>query len=137
MAKSNRDEFSQPTKDRLADLAGRLCSYPPCRIPTVGATSDGKGLIKTGVAAHICAAAPGGYRYDVNMSSTERSSIENGIWMCQVHGKAIDSSDPEFTVEKLRKWKRQAEIESWCRVMGNQMPQRELVVAGQASRPHL
>jgi hypothetical protein len=41
-----------------------------------------------------------------------RSSANNGIWRCRDHGKAIDSTDSEFTVERLREWKKQAENES-------------------------
>ena len=36
--------------------------------------------------------------------------------MCRYHGKAIDSNDPEYTVERLREWKKQAENESRRRV---------------------
>lgn len=100
--------------------AGWLCSFPTCRTPTVGATSAGEGEINIGTAAHICAAAPGGPRYDETMLPGERSSTKNGIWMCRDHGKAIDSTDPEFTVERLRKWKRQVEIVSWRRVLRNE-----------------
>src|SRR6266481_5320788 len=42
----------------------------------------------------------------------ERSAANNGTWMCRDHGKAIDSIDSEFTVERLREWKKQAENES-------------------------
>jgi hypothetical protein len=117
MRKKNRDDFTERTKLQIAKRAGWLCSYPPCRTPTVGATSDGQGEINIGTAAHICAAAPGGPRYDPNMSPAERSSAKNGIWMCRDHGKAVDCPDPEFTVERLREWKRQAEQDSWRRVL--------------------
>ncbi|WP_200873802.1 NACHT domain-containing protein [Bordetella bronchiseptica] len=105
---------------QIAKRAGWLCSFPTCRKPTVGATSDDEGEINIGTAAHICAAAPGGPRYDETMSPEERSSVKNGIWMCRDHGKAIDSTDPEFTVERLREWKKQAENESWRRVLRNE-----------------
>lgn len=114
---ANRDEFSEKTKLQIAKRAGWLCSFPACRTPTVGATSDGEGEINIGTAAHICAAAPGGPRYDAAMSPQQRSSASNGIWMCRDHGKAIDSVDPEFTVKRLREWKQQAERESWQRVL--------------------
>ena len=117
MAKKSRDDFTERTKLQIAKRAGWLCSFPTCRTPTVGATSDGKSEINIGTAAHICAAAPGGPRYDESMSLEERSSAANGIWMCRDHGKAIDSADPEFAVERLRDWKRQAEIDSWRRVL--------------------
>jgi hypothetical protein len=54
------------------------------------------------------------------MSPAERSSANNGVWMCRDHGKAVDSPDPEFTVERLREWKRQAEQDSWRRVLRNE-----------------
>jgi hypothetical protein len=118
--KKSRDDFTEKTKLQIAKRSGWLCSYPPCRTPTVGATSDGQGEINIGTAAHICAAAPGGPRYDPNMSPAERSSANNGIWMCRDHGKAVDSPDPEFTVERLREWKKQAEQDSWRRVLRNE-----------------
>lgn len=117
MAKKNRDDFTERAKLQIAKRVGWLCSYPPCRTPTVGATSDGQGEINIGTAAHICAAAPGGPRYDPDMSPEDRSSANNGIWMCRDHGKAIDSNDPEFTVRQLREWKRQAEHDAWWRVL--------------------
>ncbi len=43
--------------------------------------------------------------------------MANGIWMCRDHGKAIDSTDSEFTVETLLLWKKQAEDESRRRVL--------------------
>jgi len=43
------------------------------------------------------------------MSSAERSSIDNGIWMCRDHAKLIDSDEETYTVEKLLRWKQEAE----------------------------
>ncbi|WP_293211536.1 hypothetical protein [Parvibaculum sp.] len=117
---AKRDDFTEKTKLQIAKAAGWLCSYPNCRAPTVGATSDGKGVINVGTAAHICAAAPGGPRFDANMSPDTRRSANNGIWMCRDHGKAIDSDDPQFTVELLHAWKKEAQHESWRRVLQNE-----------------
>lgn len=130
MAKKNRDDFLERTKNQIAKRAGWLCSYPTCAAATVGATSDGNGVINIGTAAHICAAAPGGPRYDPNMTPEERSSVGNGIWMCRDHGKAVDSNDPEFTVERLREWKRQAEKESWQRVLRHDVAQAHVAAGG-------
>jgi len=68
-----------------------------------------------GVAAHITAAAAGGERYDAALSSTERKSASNGIWMCAIHGKWIDDNASVATADKLRSWKRdhEAEISTW------------------------
>jgi hypothetical protein len=127
--KKNRDEFSEKIKNRIAKRAGWLCSYPTCRNSTVGATSDGDGEINIGTAAHICAAAPGGPRYDATMTAEERSSVRNGIWMCRDHGKAVDSKDPAFTVDRLREWKHQVEQESWQRVLRNDTVSAPLAAA--------
>ena len=75
-------------------------------------------MINVGVAAHICAAARGGPRYDPTMSSPRRSSPENGIWLCETHARAADSGDPAFTVEAMHRWKKQAQRDSFHGVMG-------------------
>jgi hypothetical protein len=120
MAKKNRDDFSKNTALQIAKRAGWLCSFPQCRVHTAGATADGQDEINIGTAAHICAAAPGGPRYDDKMSKNERSSADNGIWMCRDHGKAIDD-EKQFDTPLLREWKRQAQLESWQRVLRNEV----------------
>ena len=72
-----------------------------------------------GEASHICAAAPGGPRFDEGMSEAERRSAKNGIWMCRLHGTSVDSHDPKFTVELLRDWKKRAEEYSHRSVLYN------------------
>ncbi|WP_308142533.1 NACHT domain-containing protein [Burkholderia pseudomallei] len=56
------------------------------------------------------------------MSADERSSANNGIWLCRDHGKAVDSDVKEFTTEHLREWKKLAEEDSWRRVLRNEAP---------------
>jgi len=129
MPRTNRDEFTEKTRNQIAKRVGWLCSNPSCRAPTVGATSDGNGEILVGTAAHICAAAPGGPRYDQSMSSEEHRSAHNGIWLCRDHGTAVDSHDPEFTVELLREWKTLAQEESRRRVLRNGPTPRARAVA--------
>lgn len=119
MAKTNRDEFTEKTKLQIAKRAGWLCSDPSCRRPTIGSNSDGDSEINLGTAAHICAAAYGGPRYDENQTPAQRRSPDNGIWMCRLHGTAVDAKDSMFTVELLHQWKAQAQIDSWRRVLYN------------------
>lgn len=123
MANKNRDDFREKTKRQIAKRAGWLCSYPLCRRLTVG------GDIMVGTAAHICAAAPDGPRYDPNQTPEQRRAAENGIWMCRDHGTAIDSKDPGFTVAKLREWKAWAESEARAQVL------REKPLVGPAATP--
>lgn len=115
----NRDEFSPATKRAIERQARGHCSNPACRRLTHAATSDGAAEISIGQASHICAAAPGGPRYDAQMTSEERAAANNGIWLCDVHGRAVDAKDSKFTVEELRSWKRQTDEDSWRSVMHN------------------
>ncbi len=88
---SKRDEFTSSTKDLLANRVGRRCSNPNCRKLTCGANDNPSKITNIGVAAHICAAAEGGPRFDSNMTSEERKAFDNGIWLCQNCAKLIDS----------------------------------------------
>jgi hypothetical protein len=104
-----RDDFTAATKTRLARRAGYLCSHPECRRPTIGPAAGDAEVVNIGEAAHITAAAMGGPRYDPSLSPEERRSQANGIWLCAVHAKQVDSDEQHFTVERLRKWKAKAE----------------------------
>lgn len=113
MPSQRRDDFSAATKLLLAQRVGYRCCYPECPTPqTIGAAKGHGRVINLGVAAHITAAAPGGARYDESLSPSQRRSSDNGIWMCALHGKAIDSDEASFEVDTLRKWKEEAETNS-------------------------
>ena len=81
------------------------CSNPNCRKATRGAGIGKENIINIGVASHITAASKGGPRYDENITSQERASAENGIWLCQSCSKLIDSDVNRYTIAKLKKWK--------------------------------
>ena len=120
MTKSkNRDDFTQATKNRLAKQARYHCSNPSCRKLTSAPTSDGSKEMNIGVAAHICAAAPGvgARRYRADMTRDQRKSHENGIWLCQDCAKAIDSDDPIFTEAFLHSWKQKHGEDMWRSVI--------------------
>ena len=103
-----RDDFSAATTRTLAQRAGYMCAQPDCRQLTVGPSEDRVGRITmVGVAAHITAASPGGPRYDASLTPQDRSSEENGIWLCQRHGKLIDDTASRHAVATLRRWKKQ------------------------------
>ncbi|MDX0414195.1 hypothetical protein CN184_11525 [Sinorhizobium medicae] len=120
MTKSNnRDDFSQATRNRLAKQARYHCSNPSCRKLTSAPTSDGVKEVNIGVAAHICAAAPGpgARRYRADMTPEQRKSLENGIWLCQDCAKAIDSADPAFSESFLQDWKKKHSEDMWRSVI--------------------
>lgn len=104
-----RDDFSAKSKEILAKRVGYRCSNPNCRCLTVGPQQLPDKTVNIGVAGHICAASKRGPRYDKNQTAEERSSIENGIWLCQTHAKLIDSDLSRYTAELLRLWKELSE----------------------------
>lgn len=104
-----RDDFSPKTKEILAKRVGFICSNPKCRKHTIGPNSDQNKAINIGIAAHITAASPGGARYDENLTTSERQSIENGIWLFSNCASLIDRDETTFTVELLIDWKNSTE----------------------------
>lgn len=106
---SKRDDFSSKTKEIMAKRVGYRCSNPNCRILTIGPKQEPDQTISIGVAAHIKAASPGGARFDVNQTVSQRKSIDNGIWLCESHAKMIDTDVNRFTVDILKKWKELSE----------------------------
>jgi transposase-like protein len=106
---TKRDDFTAATIRTLAHRAGHRCSNPDCPRPTSGPAVEEDKSVNVGQAAHITAAAPGGKRYDASLTPEERRAASNGIWLCQLCAKLIDTDEARFTVELLRKWKRDAE----------------------------
>lgn len=99
---NSRDDFTSATKELLANRVGRRCSNPACRKLTCGANTNPEKITNIGVAAHICAAAQGGPRYDASMTPEERKSFENGIWLCQSCSKLIDTDITRYPKELLQ-----------------------------------
>lgn len=107
---SARDDFTELTKRQLAERVGWRCSFPDCGDITVGPSPDNnRDRINLGIAAHIRGAAPGGARFDPNMTSQQRRDIGNGIWMCRKHAALIDVNKSAFSVEQLHRMKNEAE----------------------------
>ncbi|KAB0672440.1 hypothetical protein F6V30_07720 [Oryzomonas sagensis] len=105
---ANRDDFTDKTKRVLAERAGQQCSNPNCGHSTAGPSdADSKKSTLLGKAAHITAAAEGGPRYDAKLTSEERKSPENGIWLCAECADRVDKKENEhqFPVELLKHWK--------------------------------
>lgn len=127
-----RDDFTAPTKKRLAGRAGHRCSNPYCQALTIGPQPRGNGTISLGEAAHITAAAPGGPRYDGSLSPEQRRDDANGIWLCANHAKAVDSDPKQFTIDLLKSWKATAEKRAFEELMGEGKPPVTPLVAATA-----
>ncbi|WP_377830746.1 hypothetical protein ACFKHW_04070 [Bradyrhizobium lupini] len=83
-----RDNFTERTVTEIAKGVPYRCSNPECRQPTLGAYAVQDSTIIMGVAAHICAASPGGPRYN--------EAQENGLWLCQNCGRLADTYQPIY-----------------------------------------
>lgn len=102
---SKRADFTDKIKLLLAKRVGFKCSNPQCRKATYGPADEPTKTVNLGVAAHITAASEGGPRYNPSLDQEERSSADNGIWLCQNCAKLIDSDEKRYTVMLLQSWK--------------------------------
>ena len=107
LRKDTRDDFNDPVKNILRQRAGDRCCL--CRRPTSGPTTDPEKAHDIGEAVHITAPAKVHPRYDENLTSEQRSSPENGIWLCCRCHVIVDSDEKEYTVEKLKQLKKDSE----------------------------
>jgi hypothetical protein len=77
------------------------------------------------MACHIAAAAigPGARRRVPKMTKKERTSINNGIWLCYYHGKLIDTDEHRFTIPMLKEWREISEFRAqWAQEHGKECP---------------
>ncbi len=109
MSGSNREDFSPIVRLTLGQRVNYLCSNPACHEFTSGPHSDDDKPLLRGIAAHICAASPGGPRYDSAQTTEERKSITNGIWLCDRHAREVDNDPERFPAPLLREWKESTE----------------------------
>ena len=104
---SRRDDFSAKVLMILYKRAGGKCCR--CGAPTFGPDTNLHKSVNIGQGAHIAAAAEGGPRYDKKMTTEERSSATNGMWLCSNCHDIIDRDVREYPTAKLKKMKREAE----------------------------
>lgn len=105
MPKKTRSEFSKSTITKLAKRAAYHCSN--CQISTLSASeSEDEGYSHTGQAAHIIAAALNGPRANIKVMPMEKSSIRNGIYLCQICAKRVDANRGiDYPPERLQQMK--------------------------------
>lgn len=124
---TQRDDFSIKTKELVAKRVAYRCCFKGCGIATIGPKyGDASNTSSIGVGCHIYAAAPNGPRYNHNMTSEERKSPDNCIWMCQSHSKLIDTDEKTYPSTLLHQWKESAEKEAAARLRNYQYSQVEL-----------
>jgi hypothetical protein len=124
-----RDDFTKKIADELAKAVCYRCSNPDCRRPTAAANESQDGITILGEAAHICAASPGGSRYDPTQTPEERKSKDNGIWLCRLHARVIDRDERTYTVQLLEEWKRSAQERAFREMVAPESPAQKEEIA--------
>jgi len=120
-----RDDFSQEVKRILAFRVSTTCSNPDCQADTAGPQEDPSKAVNVGVASHVTAASVDGPRYDPNLTAEQRSSSENGIWLCQTCAKLIDNDIVRHPAKVLHAWKTMAEHYALMNVGKTKVPRFE------------
>lgn len=109
--KTDPNDFTTATIKVLANRSAQTCSNPGCRRPTSGPHSNKDKNILVGEGAHIFGKSLGSARFNPNMTPEERRDISNGIWLCNICHKMIDSDESIYPVVLLKKWKKDFEKE--------------------------
>ena len=120
-----RDDFSESVKQILAFRVSTTCSNPECLADTAGPQEDPSKAVNLGVAAHITSASAGGPRFNANLTPEQRSSAENGIWLCQTCAKLVDNDVVRYPEKILRAWKDIAEHNAALNVGKTKTPRFE------------
>lgn len=100
------DRFKQAVIAILARRSANQCANPDCGAITCGPSDDPYDSVNLGEAAHIYGASPGSARYDPSMTSLDRSSIINAIWLCGNCHKLIDDDPAKYPSGLLFEWQR-------------------------------
>lgn len=108
-----RDDFSKAVVRTLHERSAHLCNSPLCRRLTVMPHTQPEKVVRVGRACHIHAASPNGPRYKQQQTPEERSSIENGIWLCNQCADVVDRDEDRYPPNLLVEWKQ--EHEEWVR----------------------
>lgn len=112
----NRDDFPQEVKDTLYELVGGKCSNPSCQYKTRKMSDMSEKRNIMGRAVYIASVSKENPRYDFRLNENQRNIIENGIWLCELCAKKVESGDGDYSVALLKHWKYQAEYEQEKRI---------------------
>jgi len=101
-------KFESKVRNIIATRAGYRCSFPGCDESTIGPGAGPDDIERKGVAAHIFSASSGtkAPRGTGGLSSEERAKAANGLWLCEDHGKIVDSEKGKnYPATLLQGWK--------------------------------
>lgn len=113
--KNERDDFTKKLIEDIEMRAAHICSNPGCySLTRCPSDANHAKSIYTGKVAHITAASKNGPRYDPSLTTEQRASAENAIFLCSNCADMIDKNNgTDFPIELLKEWK--AKHEAWLR----------------------
>ncbi|WP_350326499.1 hypothetical protein [Pectobacterium aroidearum] len=94
---------STDTLRRLYTVSGNQCSFPGCIKPMFNNEGNFVGQV-----CHICAAMPGGERFDPQMTNEQRRNFDNLMLMCYDHHIETNKEN-EYPPKKLHQFKKDHE----------------------------
>jgi hypothetical protein len=90
-----------------------MCCFPACQNSCIEEDEAADIRYSSGEIAHIEGVAKHSKRHNPSLTNKQRDAYPNWILMCGKHHPLVDSDSPKadvlFTVEILKKWKREAE----------------------------
>ena len=122
-ARKESPDFTQKTIEEVLIYAGYRCSAPGCYKPLRARSGRADGYSQIQQVSHIRGARYAkNNRYDPNMTDPERSSSENAIALCDIHGGLIDQDQARYTVELLKDWRKKHEERIYQEMYGTLRP---------------
>jgi hypothetical protein len=106
-----RRKYPIPDLKLLFGLAAGRCALPDCHERVYADATEFDEIKVIGKIAHIIAHSPGGPRFDSTYPAEKLDRYDNWILLCGAHHDTIDLQPNTYTVEALRKLKR--EHENW------------------------
>jgi hypothetical protein len=95
----------------LWGLAAARCAFPGCREALVLERTAADPAATIGEMAHIVAHSPAvvAPRADATFDAALRDAYENLVLLCDTHHSQVDKQPNTYTVDDLRRWKREHE----------------------------
>lgn len=104
-----QSQFSKSVRMTLARRAYYICSNPACRTLTLSLVDDEAPIAAyKGKPTPICASHARGARHDPTMTTNQRKSIENAIFLCSRCADMVSrNKGGKYPEQLLRDWKEQ------------------------------
>lgn len=100
-------KYRESVVKELFAKSGNVCTFPGCNCTLY----DGNDEEAEGHICHIVGLKPGSIRHNPNMTEEELNDYDNLILMCPKHHEEIDSDEKQYTVDVLKKMKKEHEAE--------------------------